>query len=98
MVEEGYRAEDLERAPLGLTLPLLEVLHAASSQALVEWPAAAQELVGRQDLSALRRMLGSFGDGGGGSGDSVCEEEEEEDDDDEKGGGFGETEGYWTGG
>ncbi|CAM9840724.1 unnamed protein product, partial [Ectocarpus sp. 8 AP-2014] len=96
MVEEGYRAEDLERAPLGLTLPLLEVLHAASSQALVEWPAAAQELVGRQDLSALRRMLGSFSDGGGGSGDSVCEEEEE--DDDEEGGGFGETEGYWTGG
>ncbi|CAM9717318.1 unnamed protein product [Ectocarpus fasciculatus] len=96
MVEEGYRAEDLERAPLGLTLPLLEVLHAASSQALVEWPAAAQELVGRQDLSALRRMLGSFGDGGGGDG-SGCEGEEEEDDD-EEGDGFGETEGYWTGG
>lgn len=93
MVEEGYGVDDLERAPLGLALPLVEVLHAASGQAPVEWPAAAQELVGRQDLSALRRMLGALADGngsdvgedGGGGGDA-----EEV--------GWGTTGGYWAGG
>lgn len=93
MVEEGVGAEDLERAPLGLTLPLLELLHAARSQALVEWPAAAQELVGRQDLSALRRMLRSFDDGGGSFG---CEEEE--DDDEAEHNSWCKTGGYWMGG
>lgn len=81
MVEEGYGAEDLERTPLGLTLPLLELLHAARSQAPAEWPAAAQELVGRQDLSALRRMLGTTeGDGGFGDGEEGGDGEEEKED------------------
>lgn len=93
MVEEGYGAEDLERAPLGLTLPLSELLHAASGQAPVEWPAAAQELVGRQDLSALRRMLRLFGDGGGGG--LGCEEE---DDDDAEANSVLNPGGYWAGG
>lgn len=93
MVEEGCGMEDLDCAPLGLTLPLLELLHAAGSQAPVEWPAAAQELVGRQDLSALRRMLRSFGDdGGGGFG------REEEDGGDAKQNSWVETGGYWMGG
>ena len=95
MVEEGYGVEDLERAPLGLTLPLLELLHAASSQAPVEWPAAAQELVGRQDLSALRRMLKSFGDGGGLGGDG---EALDDDGDEAEENSLLNTGGYWAGG
>lgn len=99
MVEEGYGGEDLERAPLGLTLPLLELLHAASGQAPVEWPAAAQELVGRQDLSALRRMLRSFGDGsGGGLGCEEDEEEEGEEEDEAVENSVLGTGGYWAGG
>lgn len=93
MVEEGYRADDLDRAPLGLTLPILELLHAASSQAPARWPAAAQELVGRQDLSALRGMIRAS-DGslrGGGCGSEEDEEALEEKDT------LGET-GYWNGG
>lgn len=91
MVEEGYRSQDLDEAPLGLSLPLLEVLHAVRGQAPSDWPAAAQELVGRQDLSALRRML-RLSDGrcgGGVSEDDGTSEGEGE----ELGGG-----GYWSGG
>lgn len=88
MVEEGYRSQDLDEAPLGLSLPLLEVLHAVRGQAPSDWPAAAQELVGRQDLSALRRMLRAS-DGRCGSEDNGTSDGEGE----ELGSG-----GYWSGG
>lgn len=93
MVGERFGVEDLERAPLGLTLPLLELLHAASSQAPADWPVAAQDLVGRQDLSALRRMLkADHGDLGGWDAQSEREEQEDEEE------GLGEPGGYWAGG
>ncbi|CAM9560020.1 unnamed protein product, partial [Choristocarpus tenellus] len=57
MVGEGFGAADLGRVPLGMALPLMEVLHAARSQAPTDWPAEAQRLVGREDLAALRCML-----------------------------------------
>lgn len=57
MVQERYSMDDLERVPLGLTLPFLEVLQASRGQAPADWPAAAHQLVGREDLSALRHML-----------------------------------------
>lgn len=91
MVEEGFAAEDLDRTPLGLTLPLLEVLHAARSQAPADWPTAAQELVGRQDLSALRRMIKAGVGGISYSADAKDEEAEEEDSVEDTGG-------YWGGG
>lgn len=87
MLDEGYGVEDLDRAPLGLTLPLLEVLHAARGQAPADWPAAAQELVGREDLSALRRMLTAVNGGEEGDEDSEAKNDI-----------YGAEEGYWAGG
>lgn len=102
MVEEGFGTEELDRAPLGLALPLLEVLHAARSLAPADWPAAAQELVGRQDLSALRRMIKSCGGGGGdGGGDDPGAgrwNSEGGEKKDEEGYGLGKDGGYWAGG
>ncbi|CAN0243081.1 unnamed protein product, partial [Discosporangium mesarthrocarpum] len=58
MVEEGFGTEGLEQVPLGMALPLIEVLHAAQSQASTTWPIEAQRLVGREDLAALKCMQG----------------------------------------
>lgn len=111
MVQEGYRLDDLDRAPLGLTLPLLEVLHASRGSAPADWPAAAHKLVGRDDLSVLRQMLeassrvsgaGSTGAEGRGVSDGdkkarheAVEEPGEESDGEEI---FGASGGYWGGG
>lgn len=88
MVDEGYGVDDLEHGQLGLTLPLLEVLHASRGQAPADWPAAAQELVGREDLSALRQML-KAGHSGGGDDDADDQNARVQES-------FGQEGGYWA--
>lgn len=106
MVEEGYGVDDLDRAPLGLTLPILEVLHASRSQAPADWPSAAQKLVGRQDLSALRQMLkanksrrrGGASTGGGGGGGGGESDEDDEDVEEHEAEALVDMGGFWEGG
>ncbi|CAM9522331.1 unnamed protein product [Chrysoparadoxa australica] len=56
MVEEGFMAEDFEKLPLGIALPLVEALALCRDSAPTGWPAAAYSLIGREDMAAVQDM------------------------------------------
>ena len=53
MVEEGFRLQDIKCLPFGVALPLREALRSCRHSPPGHWPAAAYELIGRQDLSRM---------------------------------------------
>ncbi|KAL5008156.1 hypothetical protein ScPMuIL_013737 [Solemya velum] len=53
MAELGMSRRDLENFPIGISLPLLEVLFHCRSKPASDWSEEAYALIGRQDLSRL---------------------------------------------
>eukprot|EP00953_Heterococcus_sp_UTEX-ZZ885_P034845 18025-Heterococcus_DN1.PRE.1 len=56
MVEEGFTSEDLTCVPLGLAVPLIEVLEQCRQDPPLGWPYQAYQLLKRQDVAAMNRM------------------------------------------